>query len=277
MTYFLDVSNGSFLTLQYDPCSNIYPTDLYGHLGDQDRSELADMSKFDMIAFDADDTLWQNEHLYSASQSQLVELLSQYHTPDWIHERLYQTEMRNLEHFGYGVKAFALSMIETAIELTEGRISGKDLGTLVDMAREMLHADVELLDSVSDTLDHLGEKYPMMLLTKGDLFEQENKIARSGLKDRFRYIEIVSTKTVSVYRSLLDRYSIAPARFLMVGNSLRSDILPLLELGAHAVYIPHDLTWQHEHSDPPPAGQTGYYQLEHIGRLPALLERLEAE
>jgi putative hydrolase of the HAD superfamily len=114
-----------------------------------------------------------------------------------------------------------------------------------------------------------------MLLTKGDLFEQENKVARSGIRDRFRYVEIVSTKTVSVYQGLLEKYSIPPERFLMVGNALRSDILPLLELGAYAVYIPHELTWQHENSAPPPAGQAGYYQLEHIGQLPALLENLE--
>ncbi len=114
-----------------------------------------------------------------------------------------------------------------------------------------------------------------MLLTKGDLFEQENKIARSGLRDRFRYVEIVSTKTVSVYKGLLEKYAIPPERFLMVGNSLRSDILPLLELGAYSVYIPHELTWQHENSAPPPVGQAGYYQLKHIGQLPALLESLE--
>ena len=114
-----------------------------------------------------------------------------------------------------------------------------------------------------------------MLLTKGDLFEQENKIARSGLGDRFRYVEIVSAKTVSVYKGLLERHSIQPERFLMIGNSLRSDILPLLELGAYAVYVPNDLTWQHENSDPPPAGQAGFYQLEHIGQLSGLLKQLE--
>ena len=233
------------------------------------------MPKFDIIAFDADDTLWQNERLYAESQARLVELLAQYHPTEWINERLFQTEMRNLDHFGYGIKAFTLSMIETAIELTEGRISGTGLQTLGDRARDMLHAEIDLLDHVDQTLSCLQGKYPLMLLTKGDLFEQENKITRSGLGDRFRYIEIVSTKAVSVYRDLLERYSIQPGRFLMVGNSLRSDILPLLELGAYAVYIPHELTWQHENSDPPPAVQRGFYQLEHIGQLPALLEQLE--
>jgi putative hydrolase of the HAD superfamily len=233
------------------------------------------MPKFDVIAFDADDTLWENEHLYKKSQARLVELLAHDHATERITERLYQTEARNLEHFGYGVKAFALSMIETAIELTEGRISGAELQTLVDLAKGMLHAKVELIKHVPETLDSLGARYSLMLLTKGDLFEQENKVARSGLRDRFRYIEIVSTKTVAVYKSLLEKHSIQPRRFLMVGNSLRSDVLPLLEIGAHAIYIPHELTWQHENCSPPPVGQAGYYQLEHIGQLPALVERLE--
>lgn len=233
------------------------------------------MTNFDVIAFDADDTLWENERLYVSAQVRLAELLARYHPPEWINDRLYQTEMRNLEHFGYGIKAFALSMIETAVELTEGRIAGADLQRLVDLAREMLGAKVNLLNHVAETLSALKAKYTLMLLTKGDLFEQENKIDRSGLRGCFRHIEIVSKKTVPVYKELLERHSIQPERFLMVGNSLRSDILPLLELGAYAVYIPHALTWQHENSDPPPAGQAGYYQLEHIGQLPVLLERLE--
>jgi putative hydrolase of the HAD superfamily len=237
--------------------------------------EKSDMPEFDVIAFDADDTLWQNEHLYARSQARLVELLSQYHPAEWIHERLYQTEMRNLEHFGYGIKAFALSMVETAIELTEGRISGGDLQILVDLAKEMLHAKIEVMAHVTETLDLLMDKYPLMIITKGDLFEQENKIARSGLQDRFHYIEIVSTKTVSIYKSLLERYSIQPRRFLMVGNSLRSDILPLLELGAYAVYIPNEQTWQHENSEPPSSELNGFYQIENIGQFPALLEKLE--
>ncbi len=234
------------------------------------------MARFDLLAFDADDTLWQNERLYADAQAQLIELLAQYHSPGWITERLYQAETRNLEHFGYGVKAFALSMIETAVELTEGRISGQDLQILVDLARGMLQGRVELLAGVRETLDRLKDRYPLMLLTKGDLFEQEGKITRSGLDGCFRYIEIVSRKTASVYQSLLEKYSVAPERFLMVGNSLRSDILPALEIGGHAVYVPHELTWQHEQADPPPAGQARFFRLEHIGLLPALLEQMEA-
>lgn len=234
------------------------------------------MSRFDLIAFDADDTLWQNERLYVEAQARFAALLAHYHSAEWIRERLYQAETRNLEHFGYGVKAFALSMIETAVELTEGRIAGQDLQTLVDLARQMLHARVELLEGVRETLEVLKGSYSLMLLTKGDLFEQENKIARSGLSGCFRHIEIVSRKTAPVYRSLLKKHSVPPGRFLMVGNALRSDILPVLELGGSAVYVPHPLTWQHEQANPPPAGQSGYYQLEHLGLLPALLAQIEA-
>jgi putative hydrolase of the HAD superfamily len=202
-------------------------------------------------------------------------LLSRYCSPDRIGEALYQVETRNLEHFGYGVKAFALSMVEAALELTDGRISVQELQTLVDLAKGMLHARVELLEGVSQTLDLLKDKYTLMLLTKGDLFEQENKIARSGVEGCFRHIEILSKKTGPVYQSTLEKYSVAPERFLMVGNSLRSDILPVLEIGGQAVYIPHELTWQHEQADPPPAGRPAYYRLENFGRLPALLEQID--
>jgi putative hydrolase of the HAD superfamily len=235
------------------------------------------MARFDLIAFDADDTLWENERLYAEVQAKFIALLAHDHSPEWIKERLYQVEIRNLEHFGYGMKAFALSMIETAVELTDGRISGRDLQTLVDLARGMLPPRMELLVGAQETINVLKNQFSLMLLTKGDLFEQENKIARSGLDGCFRHIEIVSRKTESVYRSLLERCSVPSDRFLMVGNSLRSDILPVLKIGGHAVYIPHELTWQHEHADAPPAGLPGFYQVDNLRSLPALLEQIERE
>lgn len=235
------------------------------------------MSQFQTIAFDADDTLWQNERLYVNAQATFRHLLSYYHQPAWIDERLYQTEMRNLQHFGYGIKAFALSMIETALELTENRISGRDIQAIIDAAKAMLAADVELLEHAAATVAALAETYPLMLITKGDLRDQEAKIARSGLARHFRQIEIVSDKSRASYEALLQRHGIAPNRFLMVGNSLRSDILPVLALGASAVYVPHDLTWEHERAEPPPTDQPGFYELEHIGLLPALLRRLERQ
>lgn len=235
------------------------------------------MSRFETIAFDADDTLWQNEHLYLDAQLRFKELLAQYQRPEWIAERLYQTEMRNLQHFGYGIKAFALSMIETAVELTEGRIAGHDIQTIIDIAREMLAADIELLDHVAETVAALSERYMLMVITKGDLRDQELKVARSGLSPYFRHVEIVSDKSPASYGVILRRYDIAPERFLMVGNSLRSDILPVLALGASAVYIPHQLTWAHEHAEPPALDHPGYYAIEHLGQLPGLLARLEQD
>jgi putative hydrolase of the HAD superfamily len=235
------------------------------------------MSPFEVIAFDADDTLWHNERLYVSAQTQFKQLLAHYHSPEWIDERLYQTEIRNLQHFGYGIKAFALSMIETAVELTEGRVTGGDIQAIIDSAKAMLAADVELLEYVAETIASLADSHALMLITKGDLRDQEIKIARSGLAPHFRHIEIVSDKSRESYERLLLRHGIAPERFLMVGNSLRSDILPVLALGANAVYIPYGLTWLHEAAEPPPAEQPGYYEVGHFGLLPGLLEKLERQ
>jgi putative hydrolase of the HAD superfamily len=231
------------------------------------------MPRFDVIAFDADDTLWHSERLYVEAQSEFRKLLARYGCP--VDERLHQVEMRNLRHFGYGIKGFALSMIETAVEQTGGRIAGADIQAIIDQAKRMLAADVELLAHVGETLRSLEDRYPLMVITKGDLYDQEGKIARSGLAARFRHVEIVSDKTRESYEAILRRHGMAPERFLMVGNSLRSDILPVLALGAVAVYVPHELTWAHEMSEPPPVGQPGYHEIAHIGLLPALLEGLE--
>jgi len=233
------------------------------------------MPIFDIIAFDADDTLWHSERLYVEAQTQFTQLLTHYHDPDWINDRLYQTEMQNIQQFGYGVKAFTLSMIETAIELTEGRITGADIRTIMNLGKKMLSAEVELLDSVRDSLAKLATHYPLMVITKGDLLDQERKMARSGLEEYFRHVEIVSQKSPERYARLLRQHSIEPVRFLMVGNSLKSDILPVLTVGGSAAHIPYEITWLHEVAEPPADGQTGYYPLESMGQLPDLLAKLE--
>ena len=230
---------------------------------------------FDAIAFDADDTLWHNERLYSGAQEKLKRILSHYQNPEEIEERLNQTEIRNLEHFGYGVKAYALSMIETAVELTDGRISGWDIQAIIGMAKEMLSADVELLEHAASTIARLAEIYPLMVITKGELRDQEMKVTRSGLSSYFKHVGVVSDKASRNYAALLRQYAIDPQRFMMVGNSLRSDILPVLELGGWAVYIPYPATWSHEMAEPPPPGQPRYYEIEHLGLLPSLLAQLE--
>lgn len=235
------------------------------------------MPSFDMLAFDADDTLWHNERLYNQTQQRFAELLAQYHPPEWISDRLNQTEARNIAHFGYGIKSFGLSMIETAVELSEGRLTGQDVQALIDLIKAMLHAKIDLLDGVGETIPRLAAHHRLMLITKGDLLDQEAKIARSGLGSYFQFVEVVSEKTPAAYERVLGRYQIAPERFLMVGNSLRSDILPVLELGGSAVYIPYETTWLHESAEAPAAGQPGYYALENIGQIPALLDRLEQQ
>ncbi len=225
----------------------------------------------DMIAFDADDTLWHNETLFSMTQEKFVRLLANYHSTEWIEQRLYATELRNLHYFGYGIKGFTLSMIETAIELTDGQIQGREIQRIIDTAREMLRAPVQLLEHVAEVVSRLAAVYPLMLITKGDLFDQETKIAQSGLADYFTHIEILHEKSETTYRTLFKKYQIDPQRFMMVGNSLKSDILPVLALGGQAVYIPYHITWMHETVAPDAATSAQYVTLEHIGLLPALL------
>lgn len=236
------------------------------------------MPRFDLIALDADDTLWHNERLYLQTQTRFAELLAQFHPADWVAERLYRTETRNLAHYGYGIKAFALSMIETALELSEGRLAGADVQRLIDWAREMLSAEVELLAQVAETIPLLAAQgRRLTVITKGDLLDQEGKLARSGLAEYFAEIDVVSTKTPASYQRVLRRWGAAPERFLMVGNSLRSDILPVLALGGSAVYIPYETTWQHEMAELPAPGTPGFYVLEDLGQLPPLLARLETD
>ena len=229
----------------------------------------------DVIAFDADDTLWYTESLFVMTQERFKEILAAYEIDGDIDARLYETEMRNLNTFGYGAKGFTLSMIETAIELTNGRVRGSDIQQIIDAVRAMMSKEIRLLDQVAETIPILAQEKTLMIITKGDLLEQESKIARSGLAAYFRNIEIVSHKSEEVYRNLFAKNDIDLDRFLMVGNSMPSDILPILALGAPAVHIPHEITWEHEQVtlDTMPEG---YYQLRHVGQLPHLLATIEA-
>ena len=228
----------------------------------------------DVIAFDADDTLWHNEILYYQTQRRFQELLVPYCGDDGVLDALYKIEMANLPHYGYGIKSFALSMIETAVRVTDGKIIGRDIQRIVDLAKEMQQAPVQLLGNVAEVIPALSAVYPLMLITKGDLFDQEAKILRSGLLSYFSAVEVVTDKTPEIYRALLAKHQINPRRFLMVGNSLRSDILPIVSLGAHAVHIPYHITWEHE-VVPMAADSTAEYQvLEHIGLLLEYVARL---
>ena len=228
-------------------------------------------SRFELIAFDADDTLWHNEIIFQSTHKRFVSLLEKYHEPEWILERLFKTEIQNLKHFGYGIKGFTLSMIETAVELTEGRVSGKEIQDIVEMGRDMLAHPVELLDGVKEVVEEIAGRHPIMLLTKGDLLDQETKLARSGLGDLFSDIEIVSEKNVDTYAAVLERQNVHPEKFLMVGNSIKSDIIPVLEAGGEAVYIPYQTTWAHEQVPDKEVEQHDFTRLESIQDLPPWL------
>jgi putative hydrolase of the HAD superfamily len=228
---------------------------------------------FDVIAFDADDTLWHSEDLYARTQASLRRLLSRYGDADEIDQKLYEIEMRNLPLYGYGIKGFALSMIEAAIELSERQVEADAILQIIHAARDMLNTDVRLLPHVQPTLAALSRSYALMLITKGDLRDQESKLARSGIAQHFRYIEIVSDKTHQTLEAILAKYRIEPSRFLMVGNSLRSDILPVLALGGQAIHIPYHITWAHEVVSQGEEQLHGYWKLDHLGLLPDWIER----
>jgi putative hydrolase of the HAD superfamily len=228
-----------------------------------------------VLAFDGDDTLWHNESRFNLTQAALRDLVRR-HVPDAdVDSHLFETEMRNLKLYGYGVKAFTLSMLETAIELTEGRIPAPDLQVILGWGKRMLTEPTELLDSVQETLLEVSRRYSLLLITKGDLFDQESKLARSGLGELFEGVEILSDKTVDSYGSLLKRRGIEPAEFVMVGNSLRSDVAPVVALGAQAVHIPYHVTWAHEHIPEESLPSTGWHRLESIAGLGGLLDSLD--
>ena len=230
---------------------------------------------FEMIAFDADDTLWHNEVLYTQTQEKFKKLLSAYIDPDEIDAGLYQVEMNNIPHYGYGIKGFILSMVEAALVLSEGRITNEEVLTVVGYARDMILSETPLLEGVRETVEQVAESYPLMIITKGDLFDQERKIAQSGLADYFHHCEVLSDKTIESYAQVLNKHDLSADKFLMVGNSPRSDILPIVELGGTAVHIPYHTTWAHEVVEEAD-GDKPYYELEDIRQLPDLIARLES-
>jgi len=232
---------------------------------------------FDLIAFDGDDTLWHNERSYRTGRDRFRRLLARSGVAlpeDEIEERVNRTELANLEYYGYGVSSFVLSLVETAIEITNGRMASGDLRELIDLAKQMLTEEVELFDGAREAVHALAASYPLMLVTKGDLQHQSSKIERSGLRAHFRFVEVVSAKTPGVYSAILSRHGIPPGRFLMVGNSLRSDVLPVLDLGAWAVHVPAALGWAHEHADVPEAARSRCFELATLHELAGLVELL---
>ena len=229
------------------------------------------------IAFDADDTLWHNESVFSLTQRKIAELLAGYVPSEGLEARLLEIERRNLGLFGYGVKGFTLSMIETALDVAGDALPAHVVRRIIEAGKAMLEHPVELLPGVAEVVTALAAEHPLMIITKGDLFDQESKIARSGLAELFSRIEIVSEKDADTYRRLLARHDIAPERFIMVGNSVKSDILPVIALGGNAVHVPYATTWALDHVDHRGAAEEGFWAIENMSQLPAVLEQIAAQ
>lgn len=231
---------------------------------------------FDVIGVDGDDTLWHNESVFSMTQERFSALLADYVTAEELDRRLLATERANLGTFGYGIKGFTLSMIETAVEVSGRRVGAAEIEAILGFGKAMASHPVELLEGARDAITALAERHRLVLVTKGDLFDQESKVARSGLGDLFWRIEIVSEKDQSCYRRLLESWGIAPQRFCMVGNSLRSDVLPVVALGGTGVHVPYPLLSGLEEIDVASGDHGRWHEVANLGDLPALLDRLAA-
>lgn len=227
----------------------------------------------DLIAFDADDTLWHHERYFKLTESRVRELLRPYAEPHHLSEHLLAAERRNIAHYGFGVKGFVLSMIETAVDVTDGRVPGSVIGELLDAGREMLRHPIEPLPHVEATLDSLAGRYRLILITKGDLFDQERKLALSGLRDRFEAVEIVSEKDEATYRRLFGKHGTAPEAAMMIGNSMTSDVLPPLAAGAYAVHVPSEHVWALDRHDDA-IESTRFFRIPDLSQLPELAARL---
>ena len=227
------------------------------------------------IGFDADDTLWQNEAYFRLTQDRFADLLRDHADPDHLHDRLLAAERRNIGAYGFGVKGFTLSMIETAIEVTEGRVPASVISELLGSGRAMLDHPVELLPHARQAVSALAADFRIVLVTKGDLLHQERKLAQSGLGDLFDAVEIVSDKTADTYSRIFARHGTGPDQAMMVGNSLKSDVIPALQAGGFGVFVPHGLTWALESAEEP-RGHPRYATLADLGALPAHVAAIAA-
>nr|WP_298993613.1 HAD family hydrolase [uncultured Polaribacter sp.] len=217
-----------------------------------------------VIAFDADDTLWVNETYFRDAELEFAKLLAKYETANKIDQELFKKEIDNLRYYGYGIKGFVLSMIECALELSNYQIHPKALQAILDIGKEMIEKPIELLKGVEDTLQFLDGKYRLIVATKGDLLDQERKLEKSNLLKYFHHIEVMSDKKEKDYKKLIKHLDIKPSEFLMIGNSLKSDVLPLINIGASAIHIPFHTTWIHEEVDLQDSTKLEYRTLNNI-------------
>jgi putative hydrolase of the HAD superfamily len=222
-----------------------------------------DFSDIKVIGFDADDTLWVNETYFREAEERFAELLEPYETKNKIDQELFKMEIRNLELYGYGIKGFMLSMIESALELSNNEIPQATILKLLDIGKNMISHPVDILEGVEEVLEKLNGKYRLIVLTKGDLLDQERKLDRSKLSDYFHHVEVLSDKKEKNYKDLLEHLEIPTSEFLMIGNSLKSDVLPLTNIGARAVHVPFHTTWQHEEVAVP-VNKSGYITVQKL-------------
>ncbi len=230
-------------------------------------------SKLTTIAFDADDTLWHNERFFQLTQAHFAQLLADHAERDHLMERLLAAEKRNIQHYGYGIKGFVLSMIETAIEVTEDRVPASVIRQLIDAGQEMLAHPIELLPHAREAVEGVAETHRVILITKGDLIDQERKLAQSGLGDLFDGVEIVSEKTAETYRTIFEQHGEGPSTAMMVGNSMRSDVVEPIAAGCWGVHVPHGLVWEVEHAETP-SDHPRFRELSDLGELSELVRAL---
>jgi putative hydrolase of the HAD superfamily len=231
------------------------------------------MNKIELIAFDADDTLWHTESYFQDTQNRLAEILTDFAPADEVNAQLNAIERKNIKLFGFGIKGFTLSMIETAIEMSNQAVSAAAIHEIIMMGKTMLDAPLDLLPRVEDCLKTLNKDYRLCVITKGDLLDQTNKVDRSGLDHYFRDVEVVSHKTPEDYSDIFERYGIQAKNVMMIGNSIPSDILPVLTLGGFAVHIPYSITALHERHDDYPKGDR-FFALDNMSSLPDIISRI---
>lgn len=217
-----------------------------------------------VIAFDADDTLWENENFFRDAEKEFCGVIREFGASEEVMQELFRVEMQNMELYGYGIKAFILSLIETALNVSEHKVSAQQIQTIINIGKSMLEKEVNLLDGIVDLLDHLHGKYKLVVATKGDLLDQERKLKKSGLLKYFHHIEIMTHKREENYVELLKHLEISADEILMVGNSLKSDVLPVIELGGYAAHIPYYTTWVFEQMDPKDIKSDRFFELKQI-------------
>jgi len=232
-----------------------------------------DYSNIKVIGFDADDTLWVNETYYREAEEQFAKLLSAYETANKIDQELFRKEMENLEMYGYGIKSFILSMVEAAVEISNNSISNAAIQDILNIGKTMINKPVVLLDGVEEVLQALSSKYRLILATKGDLLDQERKLKNSNLTKYFHHIEVLSDKKEANYSKLLNHLDINPSEFLMIGNSLKSDVLPLVNIKAQAIHVPYHTTWEHEKVNEEDTNGKVYKTVKSISEILQLLDK----